>query len=121
MKGLKYYIDFLWDLFARGKKFMVVNCTDWNDYQTKQHLGSKVEVVIVEDKTPYTSTNGEAVTNLYEKLTFKVSKEIKIPQNALVEPVNVTAKVYGEYRNQLSIKCDDIKILSQGQKPNAIQ
>lgn len=120
MKGLNAYICFAWAKFAEGKKFVVVNCSSWKDYATEQHLGTKVEVVISEDQTKYASKNGEPITNLYEKLTFKVSKDIKLPAQAIVEPINVTATVYGQYRNQLSVKCDDVKVLSQPQRTNAV-
>lgn len=120
MKFLALFAYFDWLKFAAGKKFVVIGCSEWLDYKTKQHSGTKVEVVIADDKTVYKSANGSTESNLYEKLTFKVGKDVNIPQKTIVEPVNVTATVYGEYRNQLSIRCDDIKVLSQAQKPNAL-
>lgn len=51
------------------------------------------------------------MSNRFEKLTFKVSKDVEIPIEAIVEPLNATAAVYGDYRNQLSVKCSDIKVL----------
>ena len=73
--------------------------------------GNKVDVVIAEDNTAYDTKDGENVTNQYEKLSFKIKKDVKVPMNARVIPVNPVAVVYGEYRNQLSVTADDIKVV----------
>lgn len=111
MKFLNQFLEFEWESFAEGKRFLVTGCKPWVDFETKKNLGTAVEVVIYKDETPYEQKDGEKVTNLFEKLTFKVSKELDIPIKAFVEPVNVSAKIYGEYRNQLSVKCDGITVL----------
>lgn len=111
LKKLTVFLLFVWDKFAVGKEFTVVGVSPWLDYDTKQTLGTKVDVFISADRTPYPVKNGETVSNLYEKLSFKVSKTVTIPVGSKVIPVNPVATVYGEYRNQLSVKCDDIKIL----------
>lgn len=33
-----------------------------------------------------------------------------IPIDSRVMPKNVVANIYGEYRNQLSVKCEDIAV-----------
>lgn len=77
-------------------------------------LGTKAEVVILQDKTDYGQSDGaNSVTNLYEKLIFKVPKKLDIPLNTEVIPVNPKATIFGEYRNQLSIVCDDIRVVSE--------
>ncbi|HIV42590.1 MAG TPA: hypothetical protein H9904_11550, partial [Candidatus Mediterraneibacter guildfordensis] len=90
----------------------VVGVSEWVDYDTKKHIGTKIEVVIVEDKTRYTYKDGEVVSNRFEKLVYKVKKDVKVPIDARVEPVNPVATVYGDFRNQLSIVADDIRIIS---------
>ena len=111
MKGLTQFYSFNWDGFANGKTFMTIGCKPYDDYETKAHLGTKVECVISSDKTPYKFKDGEVFSNRFEKIVFKVNKDIDIPLDAKVIPKGVTANVYGEYRNQLSVKCDDIEIL----------
>lgn len=111
MKQLNQFNIFDWNAFADGKRFLVTSCRPWVDFETKETLGTQVEVVIYKDDTHYNQKDGEIVTNLFEKLSFKVSKDLDIPIKAFVEPVNVSAKIYGEYRNQLSVKCDDITVL----------
>ena len=108
MKGLSQFQRFDWEAFAQGKQFVVTGLSEYQDYDTKAHLGTKVECVIATDKTPYNFKNGVEFTNRFEKITFKVSKDVNIPIDSRVMPKDVTANVYGEYRNQLSVKCSDI-------------
>ena len=37
-------------------------------------------------------------------------KDVDIPLESRVMPRGVTANIYGEYRNQLSVKCEDIAV-----------
>lgn len=108
MRGLGQFETFDWMAFAKDKRFVVTSVSDFIDHETKEHLGTKVECVIADDKTPYEFRNGKAFTNRYEKITFKVNKDVKFPLEAHVIPKGVKAKVYGEYRNMLSVTCDDM-------------
>lgn len=111
LKKLNQFLKFDWEGFAKGKAFRVTGSKEWVDYTTKVHMGTKIEAVITKDDTPYKQKEGEQVTNAYEKLTFKVGKDMNIPAGTFVMPVGVTATVYGDYRNQLSVTADDIRIL----------
>ncbi|MDE7433270.1 MAG: hypothetical protein K2N34_15340 [Lachnospiraceae bacterium] len=113
LKKLSQFNVFDWNKFSAGKRYMCLGVSELTDYNTKKHMGTKVEAVITDDRTPYQTKDGEQVTNAYEKLTFKVRKDVKIPINAFINPVNVDAKVYGDFRNQLSITCDDIQVIGQ--------
>lgn len=108
MKGLNQFLRFDWNAFAEGKSFLVTSVSEYQDFDTKQHLGTKVECVITSDKTPYSFKDGKEFTNRFEKITFKVLKNVDIPLESRVMPKNVVANIYGEYRNQLSVKCEDI-------------
>lgn len=108
MKGLNQFMTFDWDAFAEGKTFIVIGISEYQDYDTKTHLGTKVECVIASDDTNYKNKNGETFSNIYEKISFKVGKDIRLPIKTRVKPVNAVATIYGDYRNQLSVKCDDI-------------
>ena len=108
MKGLNQFIKFDWDAFAEGKTFIVTGISEYVDFDTKAHLGTKVDCVIATDNTVYKFKDGEEFTNRFEKISFKVSKDINIPIETRVVPKNAVATIYGEYRNQLSVKCDDI-------------
>lgn len=114
MKFLKQFLKFHWNGFCDGKQFVCMGCKEWVDYDSKKHLGTKVEAVICRDDTPYKRKDGETVSNLYEKITFKCAKDINVPINAVILPVNAVAKVYGDYNEKLSVTCEDIQIAKSG-------
>lgn len=117
-KSLNDYIVFDTPRFFLDKQFTATGFSKLLDYETKKEIGTKVDAAITQDNTKYKSKNGESVSNLYEKLTFKViGKTITVPIGAIIEPIDPVGTVYGEYRNQLSIKCSDIKIISAPAAP----
>ncbi len=103
MKKLGQFLKFDWEAFAKDKRFLCTGGGEWVDYATKEHLGTKTEVVIAVDNTEYRHAEGEVVSNRFEKLTIKVSDDIDIPVDQYVMPTGVVAKVYGGYRNLLSV------------------
>ena len=119
MKNLIKFMRFDWESFTEGKEYTVVGCTKWTDFMTHEELGTKVEAAITKDETNYCFKDGVGVTNLLEKITFKVRKKVNIPANSKVMPVSPTVSAYGRdrngnltsYLNNLSIVCDDIKTL----------
>ncbi len=48
---------------------------------------------------------------MFEKLTFKVARDINVSEGDAVIPVDPQITIYGEFRNQLSVKCADIKVM----------
>ncbi len=114
MKKLNQFLEFNTKKFFEGKAFIATGSMPWKDFDTGRVRGTKIEVVIAKDDTHYDLREGETVSNLYEKLTFKVPKAIEIPVNAQVEPKGVKATVYGEYRNQLACTAEDVLVVSQG-------
>lgn len=112
MKKLNTFVRFACEEFLNGKTLQVVSIKPWMDYETKKVLGTAVETVIVEDHTDYHLKPDEQVTNQFEKINVKVAKAgLQIPIGAKIELVNPVGTVYGDYRNQLSIRCDDVRIL----------
>lgn len=112
LKKLSQFLKFDFDEFSKGKAYQVIGTSEWVDYTTKAHMGTKVEALIAKDNTQYKQKEGEHVTNAFEKLTFKIRKNVSIPVSACVMPVNVSATVYGDYRNQLSVTADDIRVIT---------
>ena len=112
MKGLNQFVAFNWDKFAEGKTFVATGISEYKDFETKQHLGTKVDAVIAEDRTIYQCKDGQMFSNRFEKITLKVVKDVNVPMDAQIIPKGVTATVYGDYRNQLSVKCEDIEIVA---------
>lgn len=118
LKNLAQFQQFAIVLFLEGKRLVLTGIEKWVDYTTKQVLGNKAILAIVEDNTPYKpKADGTCQTNLYEKLTVKVPGEIKIPVGTDVTLINPTATIWGEFRNQLSVKADDIVPANKGGKP----
>lgn len=116
MKYLNQFVRFDIDAFLHGKVCRVVGVSDYIDYNSKKRLGNKVEVVITKDDTIYKLKEGEIGSNRFEKLVFKVAKDVSVQLDDVVEPVNAVATVYGEFKNQLSIKADDIIVLQAAKK-----
>lgn len=112
MRNLTQFLKFDAEAFLKDKSFLVIAVKEWLDFETKKKLGTAVETVITKDDTPYRTKDGKpAETNRFEKIIFKVSKDVDIPLDSYIKAVNPTATVYGEYRNLLSLKCDDIQVL----------
>ncbi len=110
MKGLSQFLMFDWDGFAKDKAFVCTGVSEYSDYNTGAHIGSRVEAIISVDKTAYDFRNGQSFTNKFEKIVFKVTKDVNIPIEARIQPRGVVAKVYGDYHNLLSITCSDIAV-----------
>lgn len=112
MRGLNQFEGFDFTRFCQGKKFVTTASKAWVDYGTKQKLGTVVTVAITEDQTAYKpGKDGKAISNLFEKMNWKVARDVNIPVGVQVEPVDGVATVYGEYRNQLSVQVADIKVI----------
>lgn len=114
LKRLNRFSYFDIEMFLEGKKLLTIGVGEWKDFNSQTVLGTKVEVVIAEDKTDYGNADGEVVSNLYEKLIIKVPAKLdNIPMNATVRLINPEAVVYGEYRNQLSITVQSVEVVGK--------
>ena len=111
MDGLNQFVGFDFARFCEGKRFVTTASKAWVDYETKQHLGTVVTVAITEDHTSYEpGKDGKVISNLFEKMNWKIERDVNIPVGVQVVPVDAVATVYGEYRNQLPVKVADIKV-----------
>lgn len=111
MKYLSQFQRFDYEAFAKDKRLMVTGCSPWKDRDTGEVLGTKVDTVIFADHTEYKRQEGDTSTNQFEKLSFKVKKVgLDIPRESVVQPVNPVATIWGDYRNQLSVRCDDMQV-----------
>lgn len=114
MKFLGQFNNFDFEAFSKGKVFVVTGCSPWRDYETKKVMGTKVDCVIAVDRTEYLRKEGDSSTNQYERISFKVAREnLSIPSESRVMPVNADATVWGQYRNQLSVKCSDVQVAAR--------
>lgn len=116
MKALNKFMEFNWERFSTGKEFTVTECTSWTDYNTHETLGTRIEVIITKDETDYNMKNGNETSNLYQRLIFKVTKNVNVDINSKIVPINPVVKAYGldrdgkfsSYLNCLSIQCEDV-------------
>ena len=92
MKGLSQFKSFDFVGFSVGKVYKVVGISDWADHDTGHHLGKRV-------------------TNLFERLTFKIAGDAGVAIGDIVIPVDVVARCYGDYNNMLSVTCKGIRVV----------
>lgn len=113
LKKLGMFTSFDFEKFSYGKRFLLISLSEWKNFDSGALLGTKAEAVILQDKTDY-GQSGDAnhVTNLYEKLIFKVPQKLNIPLSTEIKPINPKATIFGEFRNQLSIVCDNIEVVN---------
>lgn len=109
LKKLRQFLKFDFDSFSKEKLFIVTGCREWKD-EVKGVLGTKVDAVIIKDETIYDGTDAKQL-NRFEKITFKVTKNVSVPENSYIAPINAKATVWGEYSDKLSVTCSDIRIL----------
>ena len=113
MKYLGQFVKFASDDFFNGKEIKVLGTAPWVDYNTKVVEGTVVEAVIYQDKTKYTFKDGDTRTNQFEKISIKINKgNVTVPTGVSIELVNPICSIYGEFRNQLSVKADDVRVLT---------
>lgn len=109
LKHLNQFVKFAWEDFARDKLFQACGQQPWEE--NGKLVGTKVEAVIMRDQTAYTRREGDTRTNRFEKVTFKVAAQLPDLGENFISPVDVEAKVWGDYRNNLSIKAANITVL----------
>lgn len=121
MRGLIKFLRFDTVGFLQDKVLQVTARGELVEHGTGNHQGTKLTVAIVSDKTVYPSGKDgtEEYSNLFEKFTVKVFKDIRVPVGATVELINPVGTVFGEYRNQLSVRADDVRVVGGGQSAKA--
>ena len=117
LKFLNQFQKFDLDAFLKDKTIIVNGISQWKEFGSDKVAGTKIEVVIMKDGTKYVQKENAQQTNRFATFDIKVRKEIDVPINSqIISLVNPTAAIYGDYRNQLSVKCEDIKILQSAKQ-----
>lgn len=113
LKKLSQFEHFDEEGFFSRIGLVVIGKSIWKEYGTNLEKGTAITTVIASDRHNYNASEGEIVNNLYEKIVVKIPKKIDVVLNAKIKLVNPQAKIYGEYRNLLSVTADDVEILGK--------
>lgn len=116
MKKLKQFSRFDCEAFFKDKDVRVMAQEPWNEYEdgkaTKQ-LGTTFKCVIATDNTKYEGKDVEPDLNAGEQINVKVPQPPKqFKKFSRITFVNPTASVYGSFQSELSVKADDVEIIS---------
>lgn len=116
MKRLTDFLIFHLEEFTKDKTLRVTDIKTWyEDKERQKPIGDSIEVGCARDKTLHINAKtGEELreVNLFEKFSIKVPyghTPVKIGD--YVEIVEGKGTVYGEYRNQLSVKAKDVRVI----------
>lgn len=115
MKHLNQFATFDFGAWSSAKDFICTGQRPWVDRDSGSVLGTVVDAVIFRDNTVYKRKEGDTTTNRFEKISFKVNKAVTVPADAPIRPVNPVATIWGDFRNNLSVKADDIELLPRQQ------
>lgn len=119
LKKLNRFQTFDAKKFFEGKDFMLSKVEEWQEGEDLDHLktvGTKVTGVIFRDNTDYGKA-GQGI-NSGESLVFKVSQPVAAfagwkPFNTVFKATTFTkVSVYGDYRNQLSVKVPSLAAIN---------
>ena len=112
LKKLNDFIFFDFKKFWEGKAGVCTSLEPWIDFESKKVVGTKAKIAIVKDETQYRQKDGENVTNKFESFIVKIPKtEVNDLVDRPVRIINPVATVYGQYRNELSVKADDVQAI----------
>lgn len=118
LKGLSKFQKFDGERFFTGKQFLFTKLEEWNEGTDAEHMrtvGTKVTGVILIDETEY----GKDIKgiNQGESITVKVRKPVSAFNNWQVFQTRFVvneidkATIWGDFRNQLSIKVPTLQVV----------
>lgn len=120
LKKLSQFQVFDSKAFFESKDFLLSKIEEWQEQdegsQTLKNVGTKVTGVIFVDKASY--GNAGVGINRGESITFKVSQPVtnfsswKAFNTVFKATAFTKVTVYGEYRNQLSVKVPSLTVIS---------
>lgn len=113
MKNLNKLMRFDSQTFFSNKDIRVVGDEPWIEYgadgSTKAEKGTKYKCIIANDMTRY--SDDTVGGNDGEALVIKVEGRAKqYSKFAAIKVIEPECKVYGDYRNQLSVVAKDIAV-----------
>ncbi|GGL63027.1 hypothetical protein [Sporolactobacillus putidus] len=115
MKKLNQFTTFDVDRFFKGKELMAMNSEDLEDFNSGKIIGAKYIIVIWADNTDY---GKEGVSNKGQQFDVKIldAKPKDIPNPVRVQLVEPSARIYGDYRNELTVTAKDVVFVQPQRK-----
>lgn len=117
MKKLRGFNKFDCEAFFKDKDVCVMAHEPWNEYddgKVIKQLGTTFKCVIVSDNTKYGGNDVEPDLNAGEQINVKVPKPPKeYKKFSRITFINPTASVYGSFQSELSVKAEDVEIISK--------
>lgn len=109
-RKLSLFTTFDTTKFLKGKQLMALNQDVLLDGDGN-HIGFTVTVVVYSDSTDY---GDDLISNAGDSYKVKIeNKELKnLTLPCFVELIDPSGKVWGEFRNNLSLTAKNLKVLS---------
>lgn len=116
LKGLSNFQKFDTEAFFADKQFLFTKAEEWQEGSDSEHMkvvGTKITGVIFVDDTEY--GRDQKGINQGESITFKVRKPVsafngwKVFQTTFVANEFDKASIWGDFRNQLSVKVPSLQ------------
>lgn len=110
MKGILQFLD--WEKITANLTFTVVSVGPWLKYETKEKLGTKLDVYVSRDDFQYFPKNdGTVFTNLGERLSIRVPGDVTVPIGEAIIPLDPVMTIYGKYNENASVRASGIKVV----------
>lgn len=117
MKKLREFQKFDAEAFFKEKDVRVLASEVWMEYgdgKNRNELGTKYKCVIATDNTKYSGENVQPDLNAGERIVVKVPQKAKqFGKFNRIVFVNPTGSVYGDFMSELSVKADDVEIITK--------
>lgn len=113
MKGTRLFEHFDRAAFFKDKDCTVTGVSQWLEHETRKPLGWRVDTIVTRDDTQYHTKDGRVISNLYQTQAIKCREEPNVKVGDIVVPDgDVTCVLYGQYRSDISIKCNTVKVVA---------
>ncbi len=112
MRGVHQFEHFEQEEFGATKDYTVTGVSEWLSYEEKKPMGWAISTIITRDDTQYRVKDGQSISNLYQPQVFKCFQKPDVKIGDIVEPVEPVATLYGQFRNQISVKCKTMRVVT---------
>lgn len=114
LKGLRDFVKFDAKGFLADKQLLLMQESEWKDFDSGKVIGAKLKVTIWTDDTRYKNdgTSNEG-SELDVKILGLTAEEVDRNNRGFIRLKNPTGVVFGDYQNQLSLKADGFEFVKE--------